>query len=429
MKHFFFAKQSATGFGTMRIAWAAVTIIFLLLQAKDATWYYGESGIIPSDISAFAQRTEWRFALFEWLQWLPYHSAILWLLLLVSLLLCLVGYKTRISTIISYLLLLALHERNTFILGGGDTLLRSIGFLLAISPGIHALSVDRLLLQRKHWLASGKLLAAVQMPAWPWRLLLWQMIVLYAASLWTKLLGTAWLAGTAADMALHNAEFSRIPLFADILSPLSPVISYGVLVFHAGWLLLLVPRPFATAILGQRVASLPLRRFLQCAGVLFHGSIALLLDAGVFSFAIFTAYLGLTSTEDRLVLQHLLPGRALDTTVFYDGTCSRCRFAAFLLHMVDRTHRLRLVNIVDTQAIQKYAPDISENALQEAMHVRLPQGGVVAGFDAIRGLLRVLPICWPALPLMYLPGAKALGTRMYARIAANRHCSTGNCAA
>ena len=66
-----------------------------------------------------------------------------------------------------------------FVYNGGDTMLRTIGFLLMIAPEVRAFSLSRLREQWHHWKrkgSEGMLQSPLTMSIWPYRLLLWQLI-------------------------------------------------------------------------------------------------------------------------------------------------------------------------------------------------------------------------------------------------------------
>jgi hypothetical protein len=63
------------------------------------------------------------------------------------------------------------------------------------------------------------------------------------------------------------------------------------------WILLLVPR-FITNLLPPQLPRIPLKRILIIGGIVFHVSIFVLMDAGSFSLAILTAYIGLLQDDD-----------------------------------------------------------------------------------------------------------------------------------
>jgi predicted DCC family thiol-disulfide oxidoreductase YuxK len=107
-------------------------------------------------------------------------------------------------------------------------------------------------------------------------------------------------------------------------------------------------------------------------------------------------------------------------TLIYDGECGICRASVELLRRWDREHVLRFVPFQDEAAVARFG--IALPALAAAMHLVLPNGRVYPGADAAPELLRLLPgKRWLALPFR-IPGVMPLARRVYARIAARRHC-------
>lgn len=448
---FFFRRVSARGFSLMRVAWAFFAGAYLLMQWNDVVYYYANAGILPDDLAWIVARDSWRFTLLEWVE-LPAGVFSLYLILLICLFCMMIGLWPRLMTIASVLLLFSFHERNPMILGGGDTLLRNIGFILMIAPGIGGFSVTRMQKQWRHWKNTRALLPFPTMPVWPWRMLLWQLIVLYGTSLWYKLLGTMWLNGTAVEATFHHPVFARWPAgVMNVLMPAAGVGDYLALFWQAAWLLLLIPRR-VTDLLPRRIPRIPLKRLLIAGGVLFHGGILLLMDAGVFSFVLFTAYLGLLLDEDfawmKRVVRHEWRVRSdadtrhskLETSrsiaVLYDGRCGLCLRSVFILQLLDWLSCLRYADFRDADTRATEAPGLTLATLDAALHIRLDQPSAetgkpvyLTGFDAFRHMARALPALWPVLPFLWLPGAAPLGRRIYAHIADRRkRCDHKECA-
>lgn len=293
---FFFQKQTALGFGLMRSAWAGVVLLFMLFQSMDIAVFYSNEGLIPMELTPIMLRAENIYSIFFWITAKETIFAI-YLLFLGLLTAMMLGVYPRLTTILSVVLLFSFHERNPFILGGGDTLLRTIGFILMIAPGIDTFTI------RSRSPVSGP--GSPLMPVWPYRLLLWQMIVLYGTSVWYKLLGKLWLSGTAVDTALHHPVFTRWPLpVMTLFTPITPIIDWASLLWETLWILLLVPR-FVTRLLPVRLRHIPLKRILMLGGILFHGSIFILMDAGSFSLAVLAGYCGLLTEEDFAWIRHI----------------------------------------------------------------------------------------------------------------------------
>lgn len=430
-----FANIGATGFGMLRAAWAATAFSAMLAQWQDVVFLYSDRGLLPPEILSTMVRSSYRFSLLTTVGSPDAVVALYWLLL-ASLLCALVGLLPRVSTITATVLLFSFHERDPFILGGGDTVLRTIGFLLCIAPELRAFSLQRLPLQWRYWKAKRTLLAPLPMPAWPMRLLLWQLIVLYGTSLWFKISGTMWPHGTAVAAALHHPTFSHLPkALADLFAPITTTITLGVLIFHMGWVALLIPHE-VTDLLPARVPRVPWKRTLLLGGLFFHGGILLFMDAGCFSLAILSAYIGLLTTEDFTAIREACNRRfrtprgkkTATIHVLYDGRCGLCLRSTFVLVLLDNLRRLTPVDFRNVAARRRVARDLQTRDLDRALHIRLPHQATYTGFDAFRVLARHLPALWVTVPFLYLPGVAPIGRRVYAHIASKRkQCRHGRC--
>lgn len=425
---FFFRPITANGFGAMRIAWAATVLYAFIVQWMDVAEYYGDGGFIPLDMEHVAVRTRWHFTL---LHVITSDQGILglYVFLLATSFLMMIGLWPRLTTILSVILVCSFHERNPFILSGGDTVLRLLGVILIVAPGLSALSVSRLERQYDSWRKMRTLLPPLSMPAWPYRLVLWQMIVLYVTATWYKLLGQMWLAGTAVIASLHHPYFVRVPMwFINFLVPILPAADFAALAFQASWILLLIPSALRRRV--PLLRQIPLKRALLIGGVLFHGGILILMDAGDFSLAMFTAYCGLLLDDDFQFMRRLLNRkRKGPVTVLFDGRCGLCRKSLFWLTIADWLDRLKPVDFRDPIARAEAAPDITEADLDKSMHIRHADGRTLKGFDAFRSLCAHLPPYWPLLPILWFPGVAIVGRKVYAWIAGRRDtCSHGACA-
>lgn len=420
---FFFARRSAWPFGLMRATWAGVALVFLLRQWFDVTVFYSDDGFLPRDLVWLVTRDDWRFSVLDyggeaWYAWAWYLAT------LAAFTCSALGIAPRTSTIASYLLLCSFHERNAMTLGGGDTVLRNVGFIVAIAPGIETFSLSRLRKQYASWRKTRTTLPPATMPAWPYRLLLWQMMVLYLTSLWWKMLGEMWLDGTAVGASLHHSVFINWPYSViNEFMPFAAYLNHSTLVWEASWLLLLVPAAFWAR------AKIPMKRLVLAGGVAFHGGIAFFMDVGVFPYALLGAYLGLLDDGDRAWLKRLVDRRTVHPiAVLYDGSCRLCRRSAFALGMMDVFRHLKLVDFRDEAAKKKVAPHLHESQLDLAMHILLPDQTVRTGYDAFRYMSWHLPALWLAAPFLYLPGISHAGRRIYAWVAQNRQkCAHDRC--
>lgn len=426
-RHFLFQEVSATGFGLMRIAWSAVVLITMLSQWCSISRYYSGKGIIPPSLYDVAYRNEYRFSILDFFQSTD-GTFLIYILLLFVTFFFLLGIKPRLSGILSVLLLFSFHERNLIILGGGDTVLRVLGFMLLIAPELRAVSIPRFHDQWKNWKRTKQMLPALTMPIWPYRLLLWQYIIIYLTSGYHKTGGDMWLSGTAPAAAFHHLHFSRFPkIVLDGMSVLSPFVAYFTLIFEGTWALLLVPRNIPKKFFGK--FSLPLKRTLLLGGLVFHGGIWIFMDVGCFSGAMLAGYFGLLLQEDFDSLRRFFnAGWKKNLVVLYDSHCKFCTRSVFKIFIADSLHRITPVDYHNDILRKKEAPKILFEDLNRTLHVKLPSGKFKTGFDGFRELFKNIPVFWPLVPFLYIPGVPPIGRKTYEFISSRRRtCKDGKC--
>jgi len=125
----------------MRIAVALVLLMDLIIRFSDLEAHYTDQGVLPLE------------ALFRFL-WNPVYLSVytmasswamqtmIFALNLVCILCLLAGYRTRLFTVLCWIFLLSLHNRNPLIQQGGDDLLRLLLFWGIFLPWGYHFSVD-----------------------------------------------------------------------------------------------------------------------------------------------------------------------------------------------------------------------------------------------------------------------------------------------
>lgn len=126
--------------------------------------------------------------------------------------------------------------------------------------------------------------------------------------------------------------------------------------------------------------------------------------------------------------------------VIFDGECQFCqgqvaRLARFDRwgKVVGRGGKLAFLSLHDPRVAALY-PDLTHDMLMEQMYVVDRQGLRHGGADAIRYLSRRLPILWPMMPIMHIPGSAGMWRWMYQQVARRRYrwnkptCDNGACA-
>ncbi|PVY37139.1 HTTM domain-containing protein [Pontibacter virosus] len=111
----------------MRIWVAGIIITDLAIRATDLEAHYSNMGVLPLHVLHQFGWHPYHFS-FHTLSGLWQVQAVLFLIAAVFAVFLLLGYKTRTATIISWVLLVSLQNRNTFIAQGGDDLLRMLLF-------------------------------------------------------------------------------------------------------------------------------------------------------------------------------------------------------------------------------------------------------------------------------------------------------------
>ncbi len=212
---FFFAKRSPVPISLFRIIYGALVIATLLLLRPDWLNWYGVHGWVslPTALklepgnrlnlfSVIPQNDAWIEALF----WVALGAAIL----------LTVGLYTRLNSVLVFICLTSIQQRNLYITHGGDTFLRLAGFFLIFAPAGAAFSVDRLIRLRR-----GKESPTIPLRSpWAQRMIQLQLSFLYLVTFLLKIKGAPWLQGSALFYVYHLDELKRFPLPAWLFKPI-----------------------------------------------------------------------------------------------------------------------------------------------------------------------------------------------------------------
>jgi len=123
-----------------------------------------------------------------------------------------VGWRTRLMTISTWLLLNTIYGYSPIFYSGGDTVIRIFFFLGMFLRWGEAYSVDGWRRQRRAIVDDGaaQLLSPRLIPAWPARLMMIQLAIVYGATGVMKS-GLTWFDGTALYYAVNLDHFYRHP--------------------------------------------------------------------------------------------------------------------------------------------------------------------------------------------------------------------------
>jgi hypothetical protein len=289
---FFFAKQSPVPIASFRIVYGSLVIITLWLLRPDWFNWYGvhawlslptalklEPGHRLNLLTIVPQNDAWINAIF----WVALGSAILLTL----------GLFTRLSSILVFICLTSIQQRNLYILHGGDTFLRLAGFFLIFAPAGAALSLDRVIRIRRR-----KEPRTIQLRnPWAQRMIQIQLSFMYLTAFLVKIKGATWLQGTAPFYVYHLDELRRFPVPSCFFRP--TVLKLGAwsalaLEFSLG--VLIWVREFRYVLLGL--------------GVLFHLWLEYSLNIPLFQWDILSGYILFVDPEDISLFWSRIQGRA-----------------------------------------------------------------------------------------------------------------------
>lgn len=105
--------------------------------------------------------------------------------------------------------------------------------------------------------------------------------------------------------------------------------------------------------------------------------------------------------------------------VLYDDQCPLCIFQMKLLTWLDWLGKLALVPLTDPRAAE-IAPQLSREALLEAMHCVAKNGRIYRGARCIRFVGMRLPLLVPVALFLWVPGVIWIAERVYAWISRHR---------
>ena len=278
---FLFEPQSTSPAALLRIGWGFLAAVWALTLLPDIDPLLTD-GALRYDRS---QPTGGWNPL-DWTSWDGAPLAACFVLVVAGIA-TMVGYRTRLSSVVAVVCMLSLQRTNATIFNSGDLLLRQIGLIVALAPAGLVLSMDARRNRRGSAATDDDGAPAPPPTRAPWalRLLQVQIAVGYALSCWAKLRGSTWHEGTALGLAMRIEDLQRFaaPEWLYDQEILLNLLTWGTLLFEGAFL-------FA-------VWSRRLRPWVLWTGVAFHLAIDVIFDVGFFSAAMWLAYLAFLPPE------------------------------------------------------------------------------------------------------------------------------------
>lgn len=189
------------------------------------------------------------------------------------------GWRTRITSVLLYGMLLSIHHRNMASCSGADVLMVVLAFTLMLSPSGAAMSLD--------YQRARKKLGAVFEPLivpWAQRLIGFQIAMVYFATAMLKAGGKPWIDGTAVHYVLGNTEFHRLSFGLTAYPTLTSAMTHGAMALE-----------FALAFLLWFKAARP---WILPAGLALHAGIMMTVQIPLFSEMMVIGYLTFLGADE-----------------------------------------------------------------------------------------------------------------------------------
>ena len=421
---FFFSAADPTPVGLIRIMAGMLAFWSLFVFGLDLHDYFGSSGWAePSVIRGLERPLSWSF-------WFLVPDGLLrpvWCGCLVVMVCFTLGIFSRLTAVLSWVIVVSTVRRVPIALYGFDQVLSALLlYLAATGASGQAVSLDRF---RRRW-RQARSRAAIRRsprhnsgprlpigpdePAIPppsvsanlaLRLIQIHLVLIYGMAGLAKLQGPSWWTGTALWKTMATGEFAGFdftplaawPLLVNALShgSLALELLYPVLV----WVKIVRPLMLAAA-------------------AMLHVGISVM-SPGLAEFGL-AMLVGNLAFVSGLWLRGLVTGRDGPTLkVLYDGACPRCRASVALIMAADPDHAIEPIDLtaVDVSSVH---PDLTADACMRSMHVVTNSGLVTNGFDAVRSIGLRLPLFWLPAVIGYFPGVAWPGRVVYNWLAAIR---------
>jgi hypothetical protein len=364
---FFFKPDTARVLGLYRIIFGLIVLYSFALTAKDVTMFFSDDGLLTSKASAEAFGPNY-LTLLDWIRG-PWGVRAALGAVFVSATLFTVGFHTRWSAVILYILVVSFHVRNGYVLQGGDTVIRTMLFFFMFSPAGAAFSVDRL---GRRLRSPGNDLAETRFSPWAQRMMQIQVAIIYLAATCGKMLGERYRDGSAMYYMLGRLDMH--------LPGLEQLMNYPVVytAMSVAAIAMEIPLPF---LLWFRAT----RPYASLLGVALHAWIIVFMVIPVFGIVMIATYLAFAGEAE------------FDRAIARMRRRVARRRAKLILDPASRWSRL--IPILDVLG----RVEIEAGREDSAVRLVTPGGKTKDGFSAFAWLFpRLLAVFW-VIPVLYLP--------------------------
>ena len=299
-----------------RVGLALLILGDLIHRSFDLRAFYTDFGVLPRWVLAQASD---RCLSLHYLGGSLEFQVALFLIAASFALMLLIGYRTRLATLVSWMFVVSLHERNFLVLQGGDDLLRLLLFWSMFLPLGARWSVDHALseptpLQDNRYRSMGSIALGAQVLLLYWGSALYKI----GQPVW-------WEEGAGIYYALH-LDYMATQMGHWLRESLSmgtmKILAYGLIFveFLGSFLLVCTSLRSPWRFLGIGII------------VGMHVGFSLGLEVGIFPFVAFTAILAFFPTWFwEKTMGWFQPREKGMIRIYYDAECSFCKKSVSLL--------------------------------------------------------------------------------------------------
>lgn len=202
------------------------------------------------------------------------------------------GFKTKISSIIVFILLVSFNQRNINMLSSADLLIRILFMYMMFAPSGNAYSLDAFFAKLK-----GKPLKRNHV-SWVHRLVQIQIAVVYISTVIAKFKGHTWLEGSAVYYATRLADLTRFP------TPF--ILDWRWSLMLITWSTLIIEFALGTIIFIDEW-----RKPIIIIGILFHLGIEYMMSIPTFEWLMIVGLLAMFKIEDYRLFDVFLKNKLL----------------------------------------------------------------------------------------------------------------------
>jgi hypothetical protein len=219
---FFFAPTGARPVAQFRIAFGCILLYEAAFIARNFDAYLGPDGLVR--YSSFVRQSAGRaLSVFLYLPGTMRSARLIFSAHVVAVVCMTVGFLSPLSTLVAFVTVRSIVNRNPMIGNGGDNVAKIMCFLLIFTDPGGALSLDGVL-----W-GHGPGPPVLQDP-WALRLMQIQVSLIYVWTAYWKLGGRTYRNGTAVYYAVSNLAYQRWRLPQPLLrAPFVQAMTWGAL--------------------------------------------------------------------------------------------------------------------------------------------------------------------------------------------------------